>query len=145
MPHNHSVPTLPTDGRRILWLVFERPPHPEAVSYPADADEVRLVLSLLAYPYARRMDIVTTLRNILAAMEHTAPCERPTIPARLPSGLYRLISWRFAKWLANVLAVEGSAQRRVQRELQGFLASGRESNVFSALSRNGSTQGGGGR
>lgn len=109
---------------RIVWLVFERVPHPDAVSYPADIEDVRLVLSLLDYRLVQRSDLVRKLRRILDVVGREPPCERPTIPARMPNGLYRPISWRLAKWLACVLGCEGSPRERLMARLRTWVDSG---------------------
>lgn len=128
-----SVPLLSPSGQstaaagvdaRTVWLVYERSPHPDAVSSPADARDVRLILHLLERTRNERVQIAERLRAILAEIERRSPFERPGIPARTPEGIYRPISWRLAKWLACVLRCDGSVRERVTGRLHAWLSSG---------------------
>jgi len=109
---------------RVLWLAFERPPHPDAVCHPATADDVHLVLELFASPRPMRMRWSEQLRNYLSQQADIAPWSRPAVPCRRACGLYVLVPWRFAKWLSVVLpAADGLLERTAQR-LQRWLAAG---------------------
>lgn len=101
---------------RILWLAFERPPHVDAVCYPATQEDVHLVLELLSHPSAMREAMAAKLKRMLAGQSAISPWSRPTIPCRRSNGLYVLISWRLAKWLSVVLpAADGLIERTEQR------------------------------
>ena len=108
--------------QRILWLKFERPPHPDAVVHPANEEELRLVLALLELPGPDRSRLSGLLRNWLSASENVAPHDRPGVAVRFGAGLYQPIPWRLAKWLACVLPInEGGAistRRRIQHWLE---------------------------
>ncbi len=91
--------------QRILWLKFERPPHADAVVHPANEDELRLVMALLELPHRDRNHLSELLRNWLSASEKKSPFERPGVAVRFGGGLYQLVPWRLAKWLACVLPI----------------------------------------
>ena len=109
---------------RLLWLVYERPPHPDAVSYPAEEDDVRLAIELLESPYVRRRHVAEQLRNFLAAQSRRSPLDRQRVPCRRASGWYHLVPWRFAKWLAAVLPAPDSIAAATARRLHDWLAQG---------------------
>jgi hypothetical protein len=116
---------------RILWLTWERLPHPEAVIHPADEREVRLVLSLMEYPIARRAQLIERLKNIFQKIFKLPVFDRPSIPARMANGLYFPVNWRFALWLSRVLSFEGSRKDQLVATLQNWLAEGSDGDVFS--------------
>lgn len=96
--------------QRILWLKFERPPHPDAVAHPATESELRLVAALLKLPWRERNHLSGLLRNWLSQSEKDSPFDRPGVAIRFGEGLYQPIPWRLAKWLACVLPIgEGGA------------------------------------
>ncbi len=109
---------------RVLWLVFERLPHPEAVCYAAGDADARLASVLLSQPRAERVRYAGQLRNFLREQEALSPWDRPGVACREGEGLYRVISWRFAKWLANVLPAEGTQLEGVRGRIAGWLAVG---------------------
>ena len=101
---------------RLLWLAFERPPHPDAVCHPATRDEVHFVLELFEATSAQRRHWAEQLRSYLAQQQKLPPWSRPEVPCRRPSGLYVLVPWRLAAWLAAVLpAAEGMLERTAGR------------------------------
>ncbi|MBW3540656.1 MAG: hypothetical protein KY476_10325 [Planctomycetes bacterium] len=101
---------------RHLWLVFERPPHPEAVSYPAGEEDLRLVLDALQRPYPQRRHLAEQLRNFLASQQSLPLFGRERVPMRLSTGLYHPVAWRLACWLARVLPAPDSAiQQTIDR------------------------------
>lgn len=91
--------------QRILWLKFERPPHPNAVVHPATESELRLVMALLELPHRERNHLSGLLRNWLTAAEKDSPWDRPRVAVRFGDGLYQPVPWRLAKWLACVLPI----------------------------------------
>lgn len=105
-----------------LWLVYERPPHPDAVCYSASLHDVMFVLELLDTAPDHRQRLSAQLRRYLAQQADIAPALRPAIPCRRESGLYALVPWRFAQWLAAVLPVTPSALERTRQRLQQWLA-----------------------
>ena len=109
---------------RLLWLVYERPPHPDAVPYPAGEDDVRLAIELLESPYVRRRHVSEQLRNFLATQLRRSPLERQRVPCRRASGWYQLVPWRLAKWLAAVLPARDSIAATTARRLRDWLAQG---------------------
>ena len=109
---------------RLLWLVYERPPHPEAVSYPAGEDDARLAIALLEAPYTRRLHLAEQFRNFLAVQTRRAPFDRKAVPCRWTSGLYRLVPWRLAKWLSAVLPAGDSVAAATAARLRAWLAQG---------------------
>lgn len=106
----------------VLWLAFERPPHPQAVCHPATGDEVRIVLELFAHPAERRRHLAESLARMVQAQARIAPWQRPCVPCRRTSGLYVLIPWRLAQWLAAVLGATDGLIERTQRRLEAWLA-----------------------
>lgn len=106
---------------RFLWLVYEQSPHPDAVSYPAGEDDVRLVLELLAMPSPRRMQIAEQLRNFLTEQMTQPLFSRKQVPCRRTSGLYHLVPWRLAQWLSNALRTSDEAIRRTEARLRRWL------------------------
>jgi len=107
---------------RVIWLVFERPPHPEAVSYPAGEEDARLALTLLGVPLCERLRYAEQLRNYLREQEGLSPFARPGVACRQGDGLFRVISWRFAKWLANVLPGEAGRVERSRRRIEAWIS-----------------------
>ncbi len=105
----------------VLWLVFERVPHPEAVCYAADEGDARLALNLLRQPLVERLRYAEQLRNYLREQAGLSPFERPGVACREGAGLFRVISWRFAKWLANVLPAEGTAADCARGRIEDWL------------------------
>ncbi len=106
---------------RILWLAYERLPHPDAVSYPAGEDDVHLVLELLARPYADRQRISEQLRRYQTEQDTLPTFCRQSIPCRRNSGLYHLVPWRLAKWLSAVLRAEDPVIERTQTRIRNWL------------------------
>lgn len=104
--------------QRTLWLQYERPPHPDAVVYPAGEDDLKLVLAVFELPYRERCRLSGLLRNWLSEAESQNPFERPGVAVRFGEGLYHRLPWRFAKWLSCVLPIpEGGAVRTRTRIL----------------------------
>jgi hypothetical protein len=119
---------------RVLWLAFERPPHIDAVCYPAMTEDVHLVLELLALPEVIRTDIADKLKRMLAGQVTRDPWSRPAIPCRRSNGLYVLISWRLAKWLSVVLPASSGLTERTAQRLRRWLDHGTTKPVMSATS-----------
>lgn len=114
-----------TQSARLLWLTHEKLPHPDAVICPVEEAQVRLVISLLEDSYERRRGILQRLKTICEKIKTLAPIERPSIPARMPNGLYAPISWRFALWLSHALGIESESRRQdLIRSLQRWLDEG---------------------
>jgi len=107
---------------RLLWLVFERVPHPEAVCYAASEEDARLAETLLSSPRTERLKYAEQLRNYLREQDPLPPFERPGVACRAGAGLYRVISWRFAKWQANTLPAEGTPLERMRGRIRDWLA-----------------------
>ncbi len=116
---------------RILWLAYERLPHPDAVSYPAGEDDVRLVLELLARPYPDRQQISEQLRHFQSEQDALPMFCRRSIPCRRESGLYHLIPWRLAKWLSAVLRAEDRVIERTQTRIHNWLEGSDHPQVIS--------------
>ena len=72
--------------QKILWLKFERPPHPDAVAHPANEEELRLVLALLELPWRERNRLSGLLRNWLSAAEEQSPLIGPASRCGLGTG-----------------------------------------------------------
>ena len=106
---------------RLLWLAFERPPHPDAVCHPATVDDVLFVLELLAATEPRRQRLSEQLQGYLAQQQDMAPWSRPAVPCRRESGLYALIPWRMAKWLSLVLPASAGMIERTRQRLERWL------------------------
>lgn len=88
---------------RLLWLSYERSPHPDAICHPATIDDAEFVIALLRRPYSERIRLTEQLARFLSTQERLTPTERLPIACRTPSGLYRSVPWRLAKWLRHVL------------------------------------------
>lgn len=120
---------------RILWLTYERLPHPDAVIHPAEEREVRLVLTLLEYPIARRAQLVERLKNIFLKILQRPVFDRPNIPARMENGLYFPVNWRFALWLSHVLSFDGSRKEQLVSALQTWLNEGSDGVVLTLVAQ----------
>ena len=116
---------------RILWLVYERVPHPDAVSYPATEEDVLLVLELLAHPYAKRLQWAEQFENYLNEQDRLGIFERKSVPCRRASGLYQLIPWRLAKWLSKVLPAGDSVIAKTETRIRVWLEQGEDSQVLN--------------
>ncbi|MBI1346175.1 hypothetical protein GC163_07780 [bacterium] len=106
---------------RLLWLAFERPPHPDAVCHPATMDDVLLILEWLESAESRRVHLSEQLRGYLAQQHDITPWSRPAVPCRRESGLYALVPWRMAKWLSHVLPASPGVIERTRRQLERWL------------------------
>ena len=106
---------------RILWLVYEHLPHPEAVSYPAGEEDTRLVLEPFATGPAERVRIAEHLANFLKQQNLLPLFCRQTIPCRRESGLYHLIPWRLAKWLSHILPAPESVMDKTGAQINQWL------------------------
>ncbi|OYW24854.1 MAG: hypothetical protein B7Z55_00990 [Planctomycetales bacterium 12-60-4] len=106
---------------RILWLAFEKPPHPDAVCHPATTEDVLFALELLESSDEHRQRLSGQLRRYLAQQSGLAPWSRPAVPCRRASGLYALVPWRFAQWLASVLPASQGLIDRTRTRLQSWL------------------------
>jgi len=101
---------------RLLWLTYERPPHADAVCYPASEDDAEFVVALLKRPYRERTRLTGQLIRFLAEQDRKPPLDRCSVACRTPSGLYRRVPWRLAKWLRHVLpAAESVIQQTIAR------------------------------
>lgn len=111
---------------RVIWLVFEGAPHPEAVCYPAGEEDARLAVSLLSAPLCERQRYAEQLRNYLREQEGLSPFERPGVACRQGDGLFRVICWRFAKWLANVLPAETGMVEGARGRIERWMGKSRQ-------------------
>lgn len=119
---------------RLLWLCYERPPHRDAVSYPAGEEDARLILELLASSYLRRLQLAVQFRNYLAEQNALPSFARRWVPCRRPStGLYQPVPWRLAKWLAAVLPAPETTLDRTATRIRAWLESSREPQIVSPL------------
>lgn len=122
----HTTPSAPArepdHHRSRVWLTYARPPQPHAVCHPASEDEVHLVLELLAASSAQRQDWSGQLRQLLAEQARWPPWQRAVVPCRRASGLYVLIPWRLAAWLAVVLPASEGVRERLATQLRHWLA-----------------------
>jgi hypothetical protein len=103
-----------------LWLVYERPPHPDAVSYPAREEDLQLVLEMLSATRWRRMQIAEQLGNYLREQRIRSPFQRLGVPLRRESGLYQIIPWRFAQWMSRVLTGPDALLERVRGQIEAW-------------------------
>ncbi len=114
---------------RLLWLTYERSPHPDAICHPATEEDAEFVLTLLRRPYCERMRLTEQLACFLGKQKRDSATDRTSVACRTPSGLYRSVPWRLAKWLRHVLPATDSVledtiarieqwQRRSSPELQ---------------------------
>jgi hypothetical protein len=111
---------------RILWLVYERVPHPDAVSYPADEEDAALARDLLSRSRPERTRIGEQLASYLHEQSMRPVAERRMVPVRRESGIYRLVSWRFAKWLSKALVAQDEAVSRTLARIERWQTSGRD-------------------
>ena len=107
----------------MLWLVYERIGHPDAVSYPASEDDAQLAAELFRQPYPKRLHLAEQLRNFLKRQERLSPIDRQRVPCRRVSGLYQLVPWRFAKWLSLVLAADDAVALKTRRRIEAWIES----------------------
>lgn len=120
---------------RILWLAYERPPHPDAVCHPATQADVLLVLELLERPEPVRRHMAESLRGMLREQREIVPWQRPSIPCRQQNGWYVLIPWRLAQWLAAVLPATDGLIDRTARRLERWRDRGTTHPVMNATHR----------
>lgn len=106
---------------RILWLRFERPPHPDAVCHAADEQDARFVLELLSRPRLERVYVAARLRNYLARQEALPPLSRAAVPVRRCDGIFRLVPWRLAKWLSLVLPAADGVLEQTSTRIESWL------------------------
>lgn len=114
---------------RLLWLVYERVPHPDAVCCPADEETARFVLELLAQPYARRRQLAEQLRRFVRDQSKRPVFSRQSIACRGPNGLFRLVPWRLAKWLSHVLPAEDGVIERPRTRIRHWLENGEQAEI----------------
>lgn len=114
---------------RTLWLVFERLPHPEAVAYPAGEQDVEFVLELLERPYPQRVSMAGQLRAYLEQQQKRSVFDRPCVPCRRASGLYHLVPWRLAQWLACVLIAPDAVIQRTAARLRTWRTQGEDAEI----------------
>jgi len=118
---------------RLLWLAFERPPHPAAVCHPATIEDVLFVLELLDAPEPRRQHLSAQLRRYLDQQRDIAPWSRPAVPCRRDSGLYALVPWRMAQWLSHVLPATPGLIERTRRRLELWLREASSARVINPV------------
>ncbi|MGD9853825.1 MAG: hypothetical protein AB7U20_02645 [Planctomycetaceae bacterium] len=119
---------------RLLWLAYERPPHPDAVCHPASEEEAEFVLALLRRNYGERARLTEQLVRFLAEETRRNAVDRRSVACRTPSGLYRCVPWRLAKWLRHVLpATESAVQRTIARIEQWRRHGSGESDIVSPI------------
>ena len=111
MSINVLSPAFRLKPSRLLWLTHEQLPHSEAVICPVDENQAKLVIDLLSSSYKRRMGLLQRLKAIAAKLQTIPPIERPSIPARMPNGLYEPVSWRFVLWLSHALGIQEDSRR----------------------------------
>lgn len=119
---------------RILWLVYERVPHPDAVSYPAVEEDVRLVLELLSRSYPERLQQAEQMRNYLSEQREVSVIDRKTVPIRRVSGLYQPASWRLVKWLSMVLPAGEGVVMNTKKRMRMWLEVCGETEVINLAS-----------
>lgn len=132
MSNSVLSPALRQKSARLLWLIHEQLPHPDAVICPADENQVQLVITLLKDTHERRMGILQRLKAIANKLATIPPIDRPSIPARMPNGLYEPIPWRFVLWLSHVLRIqEASRRQELITRLQHWLDQGNDCEMIS--------------
>ncbi len=114
----------------FLWLVYEQPPHGDAVAYPASVEDLRVVLALLKLTLRERTHLSELLRNWLAAHKEESPFDRPSVAVRFGEGLYHPLPWRLAKWLACILPIHLGGARMLQTRIQHWLENREESQTL---------------
>jgi hypothetical protein len=107
---------------RSICLAYEQPPHPDAVCHFASEEQVFLVSDWLTADEPQRRALSQQLRRYLALQSHMSPLDRPAIPCRHRAGLYVLIPWRLALWLAAVLPAAEDVLRETAQRLNDWLA-----------------------
>uniref|UniRef100_A0A7C2NXM5 Uncharacterized protein n=1 Tax=Schlesneria paludicola TaxID=360056 RepID=A0A7C2NXM5_9PLAN len=117
---------------RLLLLAFESPPHPDAVCHPATEDDVRFAIELLSLSAPHRRQLAHRLRRYLATQADVAPWSRLGVPCRRRTGLYFIVPWRLAKWLAAVLPAADGLIERTTRRLERWLTQPAASPVINA-------------
>ncbi len=105
---------------RLLWLTYERSPHPDAVCHPATDDEAEFIIALLQRPYRERVHLAGQLIRYLAEQNQRAAADRCSVACRTPSGLYRCVPWRLAKWLRHVLPASDSVIQDTIRRIENW-------------------------
>lgn len=101
---------------RLLWLTYERSPHPDAICHPATDDDAELVIALLRRPYRERIRLTEQLAHFLSQEARRPAPDRTSVACRTPGGLYHPVPWRLAKWLRHVLpATESVIENTITR------------------------------
>lgn len=126
----------PKPMSRILWLAYERVPHPDAVSFPAGEDDAHFVVELLSKPYRDRLQVAEQLRGFLKQQHKLPVFDRQRIPCRRESQLFHLIPWRLAKWLSIVLTANDAAITRTIVRIRHWLQNGDQPQIVSPIPKN---------
>jgi len=118
---------------RILWLLYERAGHPDAVRYGANEEEVRFVLGLLEQSRLEREEMSRRLRRYVAIEQQRDLFQRRLVAVRGANGLFRPIGWKLAQWLRCVLPMSERTGQRVVRQLRDWLSFGSEERESKTL------------
>lgn len=116
-----------------LWLVFERVPHPAAVAYAANVADVQFVLEFLRREEPERLRVGRELSVYLERIRGQNPFQRSQVPVRSASGIYHLVPWRLAKWLAHSCRVCPTALERTCARLERWLQEREAAHVVNPL------------
>lgn len=107
---------------RTLWLTAERTSEFAAIRHPATADQVGLMLEFLDVSEGERQESLRELLTLLKRQQSLPPESRTSIPCRRPAGLFVLLPWRAAAWLARVMASPAAIVTDVQGRLTRWLS-----------------------
>lgn len=109
---------------RLLWLVYERAGHPDAVAHPATEGEVALVLDWLEKPLDERTRLVPSLARCVERQRKESAFARRPVPLRNGAGLYVPVPWRLVWWLSRLMGAAEAVIERTRVRLARWLADG---------------------
>lgn len=114
----------------VLWLAYERPPHPDAVRAAAREADLHLVLQLLSLTCAERSRYAVQLANYLRSRNRRSAFSEESLTCRLPDGVCHFINWRLAKWLSHVLPAADAVIERTATQIRTWLRHNREQRLL---------------
>ncbi|MFQ5732305.1 MAG: hypothetical protein ACE5KM_10165 [Planctomycetaceae bacterium] len=114
----------------VLWLAYERPPHPDAVRAAAREADLCFLLPLLASPYWERCRYAVQFANFLRSRNRRSEFLEDSVTCRLPGGVCHFVNWRLAKWLSHVLPASDAVIARTMTQIRTWLHHNREQDIL---------------
>jgi hypothetical protein len=105
-----------------IWLTDDGAEEFEAIRSPTWRDDVELILDVLDADEPSRLALARRIQSLLDRQRTKAAACRRAVPVHRPHGLYVLLPWRLAKWLARRLSSPEAAVDAVRKKLESWLA-----------------------